>query len=379
MAVFVEVVEADPTNLDAGTTLSIVLACLTMWMIVLLPLRLLVRSCVSWAVGTGLTARRAVLAGGDPQEALRVLRGIETQKDCDVKVCAFFDDRADDRVPDLLFEVPKIGRFDDLVAFCQLSEIDLVIVTLPISAQDRIEELMEQLSVLPVAIHLSQASSDFSFPDTRGLGVVSATFHAERRVTKRLFDVVVGGAALIALSLPMLAIALAVKLTSKGPVFFEQKRHGFNNRVIRVLKFRSMYVDQCDHAATKVVTKGDPRVTPVGRIIRKASLDELPQLFNVLNGTLSLVGPRPHAVEALSSEEEPFTRLVQNYSARHRLPPGITGLAQVNGYRGEIRDPEQLRARVDSDLRYIENWSIWMDIQILMRTPLALLNTENAY
>lgn len=342
------------------------------------PLRSLVGQAVAWAVSTGLTARRAIIAGGG-DEAIRVLRGLENRSQNDVRVCAFFDDRCTERVPERLFEVPKIGSFDDLVVFCQIAEIDLIILTFPLSARDRISEVLEKLKVLPVAVHLSQASGDLSFPDCRGAGLLSSTFHVERRVVKRVFDVVIGGGALLALSPIMITAAIAVKLTSSGPVFFRQERHGFNNRIVSIWKFRSMYHDCCDAAAARVVSKGDPRVTPVGRFLRKSSIDELPQLFNVLDGSLSLVGPRPHAVQAQSSQQEPFQQLVQDYSARHRLPPGITGLAQIHGYRGEINDKDQLRKRVSEDLRYIENWSIWLDIWILCRTPLALLNTRNAY
>lgn len=357
---------------------SRLLAALVLFGIVALPVRWLVGQAVSWAVSTGLTSRRAVIAGGG-DEAVDVLRRLEQRPENDVRVCAFFDDRGRDRVPDLMFEVPKIGSFDDLVAFCQIAEIDLIILTFPLSARNRISELLDKLKVLPVAVHLSQASEDLSFPDTRGVGLLPSTFHAERRVVKRAFDVVVGGASLLLLSPIMIAAAIAVKTTSPGPIFFRQERHGFNNRVVSVWKFRSMYHDRCDRAAEKVVTKGDLRVTPVGRLLRKSSIDELPQLFNVLDGTLSLVGPRPHAVKALSSNQEPFQQLVQDYSARHRLPPGITGLAQINGFRGEVSDGDQLRNRVADDLRYIENWSVWLDVWILIKTPLALLNTRNAY
>ena len=140
-----------------------------------------------------------------------------------------------------------------------------------------------------------------------------------------------------------------------------------------------MYADQCDPAARNIVTRDDPRVTRVGRFLRKSSIDELPQLFNVLSGTLSLVGPRPHALDARSSRRVAFEKIVDGYSARHRLPPGITGWAQINGWRGEVSDPEALRARVEHDLFYIENWSLWFDLTILLRTPFSLLDTRRAY
>jgi exopolysaccharide biosynthesis polyprenyl glycosylphosphotransferase len=196
---------------------------------------------------------------------------------------------------------------------------------------------------------------------------------------KWLFDNIIGSLMLIALSPVMLITALAIKLDSRGPVLFKQKRYGFNNDLIEVYKFRSMYTDQTDATASKLVTKDDPRVTRIGRIIRKASLDELPQLFNVvLKGNLSLVGPRPHAVNA-KAEQRLYDEAVDGYFARHRVKPGITGWAQVNGWRGETDTHEKLQNRVEHDLFYIENWSVLFDLYILARTPIALLKTENAY
>ncbi len=195
---------------------------------------------------------------------------------------------------------------------------------------------------------------------------------------KRVFDLTIGSLALVLLSPLMIATAIAVKLDSKGPVFFRQKRHGFNNEVISVWKFRSMYTDKSDFEVKQAVTKGDPRVTKVGRFIRKTSIDELPQLFNVLKGELSLVGPRPHAVNAQSSNRK-WDAVVDGYFARHKVKPGITGWAQINGWRGEIDTPEKIRKRVEHDLYYIENWSVWFDLKIIALTPIRLLNTENAY
>ena len=167
-------------------------------------------------------------------------------------------------------------------------------------------------------------------------------------------------------------------MDSKGPVFFRQKRHGFNNEVIDVWKFRSMYTDMCDQAAKVVVTKNDPRVTKVGAFIRKTSIDELPQLWNVLKGELSLVGPRPHAVHA-HLQDQPWNEVVDGYFARHRVKPGVTGWAQINGWRGEIDNVEKIKKRTDHDLYYIENWSLALDFLILLKTPFRLMDTKNAY
>jgi lipopolysaccharide/colanic/teichoic acid biosynthesis glycosyltransferase len=177
----------------------------------------------------------------------------------------------------------------------------------------------------------------------------------------------------------MAIVAIAVRLDSRGPVLFKQKRYGFNNELIEVFKFRSMYVEATDATAAKLVTKGDPRVTRVGRFIRKTSLDELPQLLNVvLKGNLSLVGPRPHAVHA-KAVDRLYDEAVDGYFARHRVKPGITGWAQINGWRGETDNDEKIQRRVEHDLYYIENWSVLFDLYILAMTPFSLLKTENAY
>ncbi len=196
---------------------------------------------------------------------------------------------------------------------------------------------------------------------------------------KGLFDRVVGALLLLILSPILIVTAIAVKLDSRGPVFFRQKRYGFNNELIEVFKFRSMHVDQCDITASKLVTRDDPRVTRVGRFIRKASIDELPQLFNVVfKGDLSLVGPRPHALHA-KAENRLYDQVVDGYFARHKVKPGITGWAQINGWRGETDTEEKIQRRVEFDLYYIENWSVFFDFYIVAMTPFALVKSENAY
>jgi lipopolysaccharide/colanic/teichoic acid biosynthesis glycosyltransferase len=177
----------------------------------------------------------------------------------------------------------------------------------------------------------------------------------------------------------MALTALAIRLDSPGPILFKQKRYGFNNELIEIYKFRSMYANQTDANASKLVTKDDPRVTRVGKFIRKTSIDELPQLFNVVfRGNLSLVGPRPHAVQAKASNRL-YDEVVDGYFARHRVKPGITGWAQINGWRGETDTENKIQQRVDHDLHYIENWSVLFDLYIVMMTPIRLMETENAY
>jgi Undecaprenyl-phosphate glucose phosphotransferase len=247
--------------------------------------------------------------------------------------------------------------------------------------------MLKKLWVLPVDIRLSAHSNKLHFrPRSYSyIGAVPVLDIFDKPIAdwdvvmKWLFDKIVGSLALICAAPIMLMVAIAVKLDSKGPVLFKQKRYGFNNESIDIYKFRSMYADQADLTASKLVTKGDPRVTRVGRFIRKTSFDELPQLFNVVfTGSLSLVGPRPHAVHA-KAENRLYDEAVDGYFARHRVKPGITGWAQIHGWRGETDSQEKIQRRVEHDLYYIENWSILLDLYIVAQTPFALIRSENAY
>jgi len=264
--------------------------------------------------------------------------------------------------------------------------VDLLIVTFPVSAESRLLDVLKKLWVLPVDIRLSAHTYKLRFRpraysyigNVPFLDVFDKPLTDWSYILKRLEDLVISLVAIV-FALPlMLMVAIAIKIDSKGPVLFKQNRYGFNNELIEVYKFRSMYTDQSDAKADKLVTKDDPRVTKVGRFIRKTSLDELPQLFNSLKGDLSLVGPRPHAVSAKAADKL-YTDVVDGYFARHRVRPGITGWAQINGWRGETDTAEKIERRVEHDLYYIENWSILFDLYILAMTPISLLNTKNAY
>ncbi|SFD30984.1 undecaprenyl-phosphate glucose phosphotransferase [Methylobacterium sp. 13MFTsu3.1M2] len=328
--------------------------------------------------------RTAIVGGGQPAEDL--IAALETQSESGIRIVGVFDDRNADRSSDVVAGHPKLGNVDDLVAYARHARLDLIVFTIPITAEARILQMLAKLWVLPIDIRLSAHAAKLRLrPRSYSyLGSVPVLDVFDRPiadwdvVVKALFDRCVGLMMLLALSPLMLVIALAVRLTSRGPVLFRQKRLGFNNELIEVYKFRSMYVDQCDAGAAKMVTRGDPRVTPVGRFIRKTSLDELPQLFNVLKGDLSLVGPRPHALQAKAANTL-YDQVVDGYFARHKVKPGITGWAQVNGWRGETDTSEKLQRRVEHDLYYIENWSVLLDLQILLTTPFALFKTENAY
>jgi Undecaprenyl-phosphate glucose phosphotransferase len=334
----------------------------------------------------GRLTRRTVIVGGDkPGE--HVIAELRKQKDTGIEIIGWFDDRTGERSGGDCAGEPKLGNVDDLVEFGRRTRVDLVIFSLPISAENRILQVLKKLWVLPLDIRLAAHTSKLQFrPRSYSyIGKVPVIDVFDRPIAdwdvvmKWLFDKIIGSVLLV-LSLPILAmVAIAIKLDSRGPVLFKQKRYGFNNDLVEVYKFRSMYTDMADAVASKLVTKDDPRVTRVGRIIRKASLDELPQLFNVVfNGNLSLVGPRPHAVNA-KAEARLYAEAVDGYFARHRVKPGITGWAQINGWRGETDTHEKIQFRVEHDLYYIENWSVLLDLYILARTPFALLKTENAY
>ena len=334
----------------------------------------------------GILERRAVLVGGGP-EAVELIHALRNERGSDIRICGIFDDRDDARVPALQEGFPRLGRIDELLEFGRQAEIDMLIVALPMAAEQRLVALLQKLWVLPVDIRLSARSSKLRFRP-RSYSYVGAVPFLDLfdkpiadwdYIVKAAFDRIIGGMILIAAAPVMLAVAAAIKLDSPGPVLFRQKRYGFNNELIEVFKFRSMHVNQTDANAAKLVCRGDPRITHVGRFIRKTSLDELPQLFNVVfKGNLSLIGPRPHAVQAKAADSL-YEQVVDGYFARHRVKPGITGWAQVNGWRGETDTREKLERRVEHDLYYIENWSVLFDLYILLLTPIRLLNTENAY
>ncbi|WP_063800103.1 undecaprenyl-phosphate glucose phosphotransferase [Bradyrhizobium retamae] len=349
--------------------------------------RVFLRSLVRRWARQGRLDRRTIIVGAD-QNGEELVQALKTQDDSDIHVLGVFDDRNDDRAMDTCAGSPKLGKVDDIVEFARRTRIDLVLFALPISAETRILDMLKKLWVLPVDIRLSAHTNKLRFrPRSYSyLGKVPTLDVFEAPITdwdlvmKWLFDHVVGFVILL-LALPVMGlVALAVKLDSPGPILFRQKRFGFNNERIDVFKFRSMYHHQADPTASKVVTKNDPRVTRVGRFIRKTSLDELPQLFNVLfKSNLSLVGPRPHAVQG-KLQSRLFDEAVDGYFARHRVKPGITGWAQINGWRGEVDTDEKIQKRVEFDLYYIENWSVLFDLYILLKTPIALMTkSENAY
>ena len=351
----------------------------------LVAYRLVLRSLVLRWTSQGRLKRRTVIVGGGTDAAL-LIEQIQAGSEKDINLLGLFDDREGERSPEIVSGCHKLGKVSDLIEFARRTPVDLVIVSMPLSAEKRVLDMLTQLWVLPVDIRLSAHMSKLRFTERAYsyVGDLPVLDMADRPISdwnlifKWVFDKIVALTALILLSPVMLVTAIAIKLESRGPVFFVQPRHGFNNELIRIYKFRSMRTDMLDTGAAKLVTKGDPRVTRVGRFIRKTSIDELPQLFNVLKGELSIVGPRPHALQAKAANQL-YYEAVEGYFARHRVKPGMTGWAQINGWRGETDTIEKIMQRVNHDLYYIEHWSILLDLYIVVMTPIRLLNTENAY
>ncbi|MEP0455333.1 MAG: undecaprenyl-phosphate glucose phosphotransferase, partial [Roseibium sp.] len=373
------------TGLGSGLSQNWIGAWFVLGMTGLVCARLVVYRIVRHWMENGRLERRAIIVGGGTAAA-DLIHELESQSDNDIRICGIFDDRANDRSPPVVAGYPKLGNISALVEFSRLARIDMLIVCIPLRAEQRVLQLLRRLWVLPVDIRLSAHTDKIRFRN-RGasfIGTVPFVDVVEKPITdwdmvaKRVFDVVFASLALITLFPVMIVAAIAIKLDSKGPVLFRQKRYGFNNEIIDVLKFRSMYTEMADPDAKSVVTRNDSRVTRVGRFIRKSSIDELPQLFNVLRGDLSLVGPRPHAVNA-HTDNHTWDEVVDGYFARHKVKPGVTGWAQINGWRGEVDRPTKIQKRVECDVYYIENWSILFDLKILFMTPFSLFNTENAY
>jgi len=333
-----------------------------------------------WAE-TGSLTRNIVIVGAGEQ-AKRLLAHLRTSKEPWNVIVGVFDDRIS-RVGAEFQGLPVLGTITDLVAFARKFRTDEVFLAMPWCAENRIKAIVGELAELPVNVHLASDLISFDYPidhyhsfaSTTTLHLAIRPLDGWQKVAKYIEDKVLATLLLIAF-LPLMAlIALAIKLDSKGPVLFKQLRFGFNNGAISVFKFRTMYHNGDIDSDVSQARRDDPRVTRVGRFLRRTSFDELPQLFNVIQGTMSMVGPRPHAVP----HNEEYSRLIRGYFSRHRVKPGITGWAQVNGLRGETKDPEKMKARVDHDVWYIENWSLLRDFYILAKTANVVWFQKTAY
>lgn len=335
--------------------------------------------------GQGVFDSRAVIFGAGEQ-GQRLATYIRGNDRLTISLLGFFDDRRDGRVPVVVDDLPVFGSSDDLVAAIREGLIDQVIVALPWSAEERIREVVAKLALTPVRIRLAPDLASFAFAhrplvllgDLPVLTLFERPISGTDAIVKRAEDLVLT-LAILAVIWPILVLtAIAIRLDSPGPIFFRQPREGFNNRLFDVLKFRSMTHDSCETDGIRQATRGDKRVTRVGAFIRRTSIDELPQLLNVLKGDMSLVGPRPHAPSTRAGGRL-FHEVVQTYAARHKVKPGMTGWAQVCGFRGETDTEDKLKKRVEHDLHYIENWSVGFDLYILFRTVFAVLAPKNAF
>jgi Undecaprenyl-phosphate glucose phosphotransferase len=300
-----------------------------------------------------------------------------------VRVVGVFDDRRT-RIPVRVGDVPVLGTVDDVVRLARANLIDQVVITLPPQAEQRLVNVLNKMRDLPLDVSLCPVVFEPPALACRRVTLVGGVplldmlrrpFSRWGYFVKTAEDYVLATLLMILLAPVMLAIALAVWLDSPGPIIFRQKRYGFNNGTIEVFKFRTMRADQDENDAKVQARRDDPRLTRLGRWFRRTSLDELPQLFNVLRGEMSIVGPRPHMVE----HNHQYAALIETYLGRHRVKPGITGWAQVNGWRGETDTLEKMEQRISHDLYYIENWSLTFDLRILARTLLVGLIHRNAY
>jgi len=324
--------------------------------------------------------RRAVLVGAGPL-GLTVARALREQRGRQADFMGWFDDRAGDRLQ-VEPGAKLLGSFNDLAPYIRDHSIKEVYITLPLSSQPRIAEMLENIQGTTASVYYVPDIPGISLvqgrlQDLNGvpvLGICETPFTGMNEVLKRASDVVLASLILVLIAPVLLLIAIGVKLSSPGPVIFKQRRNGLDGEEITIYKFRSMRTMD-NGPIVKQATKDDPRITPFGAILRRTSLDELPQFINVLQGRMSIVGPRPHAV----AHNELYRQAIKGYMVRHKVRPGITGWAQVNGFRGETETVEKMKARVEYDLDYLRNWSLWLDLRIILRTIRLVFFDRGAY
>ena len=325
----------------------------------------------------------AVVGAGEYGQ--RLVAHLITSREPGLRLIGLFDDRRS-RVPTHVQGFPVLGTTDDLLELGKTIPVDHIVIALPWSAEARLLQVLHKLKVLPTNISLCPDRVGFHlrYRGVQQVGavplvtVIDPPLHRWRGFAKACEDRVLAILMLIPLLPLLLLIALAVRIESPGPALFRQKRHGFNNQEIEVYKFRTMYHGRGDSTGARQTERDDPRVTRIGAFLRRTSLDELPQLINVLKGDMSIVGPRPHPIGMLT-ETRLCHEIVAEYAHRHRMKPGITGWAQVNGWRGATDTAEKLQKRVEHDLYYIDNWSVSFDLRILFLTAIRLFSDENAF
>jgi Undecaprenyl-phosphate glucose phosphotransferase len=346
--------------------------------------RFSVRSAVRNAADNGKLSRNIIIYGGGDQ-GQKLIEHIENLREPWNKIVGVFDDRLS-RVGDSVGGYPVLGNLDDLLNYGRNNRSDEILIALPWNSQQRILQVARILTALPTNIRLSseflgqdvlhqRVSYKFGVPM---LNILERPVSGWGALSKHVLDYVLAAIFSICALPLILIIGLLIKLESKGPVFFKQQRYGFNNQLIEVYKFRSMYTDMSDADAEQLTTRNDPRVTKMGAFLRRTSLDELPQLINVLKGEMSVVGPRPHAMKAKAAGKL-YEDVVDGYAVRHKVRPGITGWAQVNGWRGNTDTEEDIMGRLEHDFYYIDNWSVMFDLYIILRTFKTVASGDNAY
>ena len=348
--------------------------------VLLIMMHLLLQSITRALLTDATHARRAIFVGCT-EASQELSRRLALHTELGISVAGFFDDRGSDRLG-CSRNAQLLGRFGDVATFVNSRNIDVIFIAIPPGQVARMRELVHELGDTTASIYYVPDVSGFDMLQQRtseilGFPVVAiceTPFHGYRGLVKRLMDVTLGSLAIVLLSPLLLGIAIGVRRSSPGAVLFRQRRYGLDGHEIQVYKFRTMTVCE-DGTLVTQAQRADARVTPIGRHLRRWSLDELPQLINVLQGTMSLVGPRPHAV----AHNEEYRKLIKRYMVRHKVLPGITGLAQVRGCRGETTCVEDMEARVVFDLEYMRNWSPLLDLQILVGTVFAVIRTDRAY
>lgn len=370
------------TGYGKGFSRSVLWVWLTAAPVFVVSIRLGIRAVQRFLRSRGLNTRRYAIVGAN-ELGFQLARNIDQSPELGLGLAGFYDDRPSQRLPEIPNELGKrVGNLEELVADARARKIDMIYIAFPMRAEERIRRILERLGDTTASVYIVPDFFVFEllhscWTSINGLPVVSVfenPFYGIDGLVKRMLDVVLAALALLVLALPMAAMALAVKLGSPGPVFFRQRRYGLDGREFLVWKFRTMRVCE-DGEKVAQATQGDPRVTPVGALLRRTSLDELPQLFNVLQGNMSLVGPRPHA----NTHNEAYRASIRGYMLRHKVKPGITGLAQVSGWRGETDTLDKMQKRIECDHRYIREWSLWMDIKILVQTVFVVFQGKNAY
>ena len=332
------------------------------------------RRAVAW-----LRPARSIAFIGNSVAAARMVAQLETADAGAIELIGFFDDR-NSRTGPLSGRIPRLGGVEEVVGYLQEHPLSEVFVALPWSASERMAQLLERLRFLPLTVRLIPdhvppsivAARQQKIDDVVMPTLMVPPFSGVGGFIKRAIDLMVSGILIVPLTPLFVVVAIIIRLDSKGPIFFRQARSGQFGRSFMIFKFRSLHTQQADSAAETLVTRGDSRVTRAGRFLRKYSIDELPQIFNVLLGDMSLVGPRPHAPRAKANGRI-YAEVLPDYALRYRVKPGMTGWAQVNGWRGNTDTEDQLRRRVEFDFDYIGRWSIWRDFDILVRTVPSML------